>query len=159
MRIATLIILGGLALAASARELSVQVREGQLRASPSFLSQIRAVIPYAERVQVLAEQGDWLQVQPLSSPLQGWMHQSALTRQKLKLTAGEREATQTVTTDEQALAGKGFNPQVEAEFRSRNAEAAFAWVDKMEQREISPAAILAFLRKGGLLPQPRKEQN
>ena len=158
MRIAALIIFGCLILSASARELSVQIREGQLRAAPSFLSQIREIVPYTERVKVLAEQGDWMQVQPLASETKGWMHQSALTRKKLALAAGEREAAQTVTTSEQALAGKGFNPQVEAEFRSRNAEAAFQWVDKMEQRKVLPGAIQTFLREGGLAPETDKEK-
>jgi SH3-like domain-containing protein len=113
-----------------AREMSVQVREAQLRATPSFLSPVKERIPYTERVNILQEQGDWMHVQPLSVNTQGWMHSSALTRKKLTLTAGDQAATQSVTTDEQALAGKGFNAQVESEYRQRNANLRFEWVDR-----------------------------
>jgi hypothetical protein len=157
MRKIAIFILGMLALSAHAREMSVQVREGQLRAAPSFLSPVRELIPYTERVRVLTEQGDWMQVQRTTSPSQGWMHQSALTRKKLAITAGERQATQGVTTDEQALAGKGFNPQVESEFRNRNPQANFAAVDTMEKRETTPAQLQRFLVEGGLVKNNQTE--
>lgn len=144
---------------ARTREMTVQVREAQLRTAPSFLSQIRERIPYTQRVNILEERGDWLHVQTQSSQNKGWMHQSSLTQKKLTLTAGEQQATQSVTTDEQALAGKGFNAQVEAEFRKRNADAAFALVDKMEQRTVTPQAIQIFLIDGGLIsPDANQEE-
>jgi hypothetical protein len=45
------------------------------------------------------------------------MHSSALTKKKLKLAAGEADAATTVSSEEQALAGKGFNSDVEAKFK------------------------------------------
>lgn len=134
-----------------ARELSVQVREAKLRATPSYLGRILASLPYTARVTLIAEQGDWLNVKTPENNATGWMHQSALTKKKLALTAGEEQATQSVTTDEQALAGKGFNSQVEAQFQKRNQQTAFALVDKMEKRSISLSQIQAFLQKGDLV--------
>ncbi|NTW06746.1 MAG: hypothetical protein HGA29_02760, partial [Syntrophaceae bacterium] len=48
------------------------------------------------------------------------------------------------------LAGKGFNPEVEKEFKNRNKEISFHWVDKMEQIRIPETEKQKFAREGGL---------
>ncbi len=149
-----LFLAGGIDRGWAAREMSVQVREGQLRSAPSFLSRVQELLPYTQRVTVLETSGDWLRVQPIDQmDQQGWMHNSALTPKKLALTAGEIDAGTTVTTEEQALAGKGFSAEVEAEYKERNAELRFDWVDRMEQTDVPIDAIQRFLVEGGLLVQ------
>ncbi len=143
-----------LALPAAARQktLSVQVREGQLRTSPGFLSRVVAVVPYTEQVSVLEERTDWLRVRTEDAGHEGWMHASALTAQHLKLASGERDAQLGVSSDEQALAGRGFNSQVEAEFKQRNRNIDFARIDRMEALKIPVATLQDFLAEGGLRP-------
>ena len=56
--------LAGLAfLAAGAVDRTVQVREAQLRATPSFLGKLTGACAYGTRVTVLETQGDWEKVQ------------------------------------------------------------------------------------------------
>ena len=50
--------------------------------------------------------------------------------------------------DELALAGKGFNSDVEAAFKAGNKEIDFTWVNRMEKMKVSPAAVEKFLRQG-----------
>lgn len=140
---------------ATARDMSVQVREGQLRSAPSYLSRILQTLPYTQRVTILETSGDWLQVQPLDTATKGWMHQSSLTRKKLALSAGDQDAETGVSTEEQALAGKGFNAQVEKAFKQRNEATRFDWVDRMENLDISIQAIQQFLKAGGLVTTPK----
>ena len=54
------------------------------------------------------------------------------------------------SASELQLAGKGFNPEVEKEFKNRNKDISFHWVDKMEQIKISEAEKLKFAREGDL---------
>lgn len=78
------------------------------------------------------------------------MHGSALTKKKVVMQAGGQDAQVAASGEELALAGKGFNQQVEAEFKERNPSVDFKWVDWMEKSVFSPEDILAFLRAGGV---------
>ena len=132
--------------------MSVQVREGQLRSAPSYLSRVLATLDYTTSVTILKEQGPWMLVRPADSTTQGWMHSVSLTKKNLKLESGDKDATTAVSTDEQALAGKGFNSDVEAKFKERNAKINFAAVDKMETITIPIATITSFLKEGDVKP-------
>lgn len=140
--------LGVLALvAAPASRLSVQVKQGQMRLSASFLGKVVATVAYGTQVEVLRTQGDWMQVKGPGG--QGWMHKSALTTKKLTMASGSGTVKSGVSSGELALAGKGFDAQVEAEYR-KQAKADFAAVDRLERREVSAEARRAFVQKGGL---------
>jgi len=139
------------ALAARAREMSVQVRSGQIRSTPSFLGQIVAPVEYGDRVTVLSEQGAWSKV---ASPegAEGWIHTSALTKKKIVLRAGDEDVSTGASSDELALAGKGFNSDVEAQFKAENKDIDFTWVDTMETWVVDPQEMQRFLKEGGVIP-------
>lgn len=126
----------------------VQVREGQIRERPSFLGAVAAVVEYGDRVYVLREQGPWRWVEV--EDVQGWMHESALTRQRIQLAAGEADAAGVATEQEMALAGKGFSAEVENEFRARHDTISFEWIDRMETFEKTPQRLIDFLNTGGV---------
>jgi len=66
------------------------------------------------------------------------------------MVAGGRGTKEAASSSELQLAGKGFNPEVEKEFKNRNKEISFRWVDKMEQIRISEAEKQKFAKEGGL---------
>lgn len=132
--------------------MSVQVESSQVRASPSFLGAIFAQIKYGDRVAVVDEQNGWMKVS-LPDGRQGWVHGSALTRKKIVLSAGRTDSTTGASADELALAGKGFNSDVEAEFRAHNKDLDFTWVDRMEKIVIDLKTIQRFLEEGSVSPQ------
>lgn len=136
------------ALAARDKHMSVQVREAQVRSAPGFLSKILATVPYTEQVSVLEEKADWVHVQTENGAIDGWMHNTALTSKRLKLSGSGPDAQLAVSSEEQALAGKGFNSDVEKQFKERNKSADFADVDKMEKLNIPPETIKRFLVEG-----------
>lgn len=142
----------GLALAVpaagGAQFMSVQVQQGQMRATPSFLGQVVANLPYGSQVEALTQQGPWTQVR--AGGRSGWMHQSALTRKRIAMNAGQRDAQVAASGSELALAGKGFNSDVEAQFKANNRNVDFSWVDRMEKIKVSAVEAAAFLRVGGL---------
>ena len=81
------------------------------------------------------------------------MHTSALSAKRIVLVAGQEEARTAASNDELALAGKGFNADVEAAFKARNKAIDFSWIDRMEAMRIAPSALQAFLRAGALSPR------
>jgi hypothetical protein len=54
-------------------------------------------------------------------------------------------------TSDVILAGKGFNKEVEKEYRASDPSARFDLVDKVEQSSrVSPAEVARFRKAGGL---------
>jgi SH3-like domain-containing protein len=134
--------------------LSVQVKEGELRATPSFLGKIVARVAYGDRVNLIEERGAWKKVSLKDGYLQGWMHASALTTKRIALKAGQSNVQTGATQDELALAGKGFNEQVESSFRKQNKNLDYTWINRMETFKVSSDTMRSFLVQGDVvLPQ------
>jgi hypothetical protein len=56
------------------------------------------------------------------------------------------------SSDEVALAGKGFTPEVESSYRSKHPEMKFAEVDKIETFKVDPTTLQTFIKEGDLKP-------
>jgi len=108
---------------------------------------------YGDRVEAIEEaNGGWLRVR-LPGGATGWVHETAVTDEKLlPLPQAGGVPRGSVSQDEVALAGKGFNPQVEAKYREQNPsrEELFRLVDAMERRDVPEAEMEAFLFEGRL---------
>jgi hypothetical protein len=132
--------------------MSVQVKRGEVRATPYFLGKIVATLSYGDRVEVLGSKESWFRVSLKGKDVTGWMHASALSEKRILLKAGEADAPVAASSGELALAGKGFNADVEAEFKARNRNIDFTWIDRMQEMKVPPERIAAFLQEGGLVP-------
>ncbi|MCB1151831.1 SH3 domain-containing protein [bacterium] len=148
--LALLLLLAAAVLAAGPQR-SVQVREGKLRQSPSFLGKITADVAYGDRMEVLEETAGWTRVRD-GSGRSGWIHASALTEKKVVLKAGQGDVAAGASGEEIALAGKGFNEEVEKTYRAANPDVDFAWVDRMETWKVTPDQAAAFVSAGKLVP-------
>ena len=126
---------------------SVQVREGQLRDRPSFLGKKVAVVAYGDRVVQLEEKAGWMKVRGAPG-VEGWIHGSALTEKTIVLKAGEQDVATGASGDELALAGKGFNEEVEGKYRASNPNVDFTWIDRMETWKVTAEQAFAFLEAG-----------
>ena len=126
--------------------LSVQVKQGQLRSTPSFLGSVTATLAYGDKVELIEDKGAWKMV--AIRKIKGWMHMSALTTKTIALQAGKANVKTGATSSELALAGKGFNAKVEAEFKSKNKNIDYTGVDRMEELAVKPDQMQAFLKQG-----------
>ena len=147
-RIGTAVLLFLLAGAAFAIEpgdpIAVSVREGELRSAPGFLSTIEERVPYGASLTALGVRGDWVRVRVESSGGEGWLHSTAvLPPGEMNLTGATSDDTGT-TSREIALAGRGFNEQVEQEYQEQQ-ELDFAGVDEMETLLLPPSELGDFL--------------
>ena len=138
------------AVGATGQMKSVSVKETALRMAPMPFGRILATLRYGDQVTVEKEVNGWLQVREQRKGSQGWVHLSALTGKRIVLQAGEGDVAAAASGEELALAGKGFNRQVEASFKERNRELDYAAVDRMETAVISTALSEEFIRNGGL---------
>jgi len=135
-------------LAAQSKTMSVQVREAPVRSSPSFLGPIITDLNYGDRVEVLEVRSGWAHINLPSGKGQGWLHSSELTAEQIALKAGSNVSSG-ASSSEVALAGKGFNEQVEQEYRSETS-LDYTWVDKMEKIAYTPQQLVDFLKAGRL---------
>lgn len=149
-----LCVLGtSVAWSADKGSMSVQVKKSQVRTAPSFLARIIATLDYGDRVYIVSRQGNWSQIFLASAGVKGWVHSSALTTKRIVLKAGAADVNKTATSDELALAGKGFNKKVEGEYRNNNKNLDYSSIDRMEQVKVSQSAIRKFLKEGAVSPQ------
>jgi hypothetical protein len=132
------------------KTMSIQIRKCHTRQSPSFLAQVTGTLPYGRKVDVIIEQESWIQVICKESGISGWVHTSALTPKKIIMIAGEKDVPISAQSEEYALAGKGFNKDVENRFRSQNPDLNFTWIDRMERFIVSARHKDTFLAAGQL---------
>jgi hypothetical protein len=149
-----LICLNGFpAFAAGQKMMSIQVKNGEIRSTPSFLGRVVVRLSYGDRVYVREKRGPWVRVGLPESINEGWIHTSVLTPKKIILNPGAADVQTSASSDELALAGKGFNKQVENEFRGKNPNMNYAWIDRMEKFVVSQKQIKQFLMEGDLSPE------
>jgi len=137
------------ASAALAASMSVQVRNGKVRATPSQLGKVVATVDYGAVVQTGALQRGWYPVTTADGKT-GWLHTSALSAKPIAMRAGTSDAATGVSSDEVALAGKGFNEQVETKLKA-DGTLDYTWVDRMTAFVVDAETIKKF-RADGHLP-------
>jgi len=140
-----LAVSASVALAAS---MSVQVRNAKVRATPSQLGRVVASVEYGAVVQTGALQRGWYPVTTADGQ-KGWLHESALSAKPISMQAGTSDAATGVSSDEVALAGKGFNEQVEAKLKA-DGTLDYSWVDRMAAFVVSEEQIRQFRAQGNL---------
>ena len=129
----------------------VQVRETQIRESPSFVGRVLGTAAYGQQLRVERKSGAWSLISPAAGRPGGWVHSSALSAKKIALSAGSSRSGG-ASSQEVSLAGKGFNAQVEAQYRAGNAALDYATIDRMEALKFSPEELGRFMTEAGLAP-------
>lgn len=137
--------------AAGAKIMSVQMKQSELRSSPSGLGSVVTTVKQGDALTVIEEKGMWTKVS-LGDKV-GWIPSSSLVKGTLKVKAGDKDAQVVASSDEMSLATKGFTSQVEADFKNQHKDIDFTWVDKMGQIKISAEAMRNFLKQGAVEPE------
>ena len=157
MRTRRIIVIALLLLAAVAvfaadalPERSVIVKETQVRDKPSYAGKILGKLVYTDRVQVLElpAGSSWAKVRLAAKKLEGWVHLSALAKdEKPVVKAGTTDVAAGASGSEVALAGKGFNPEVEAEYK-KDPTLNYAAVDEMEEYVVAAGGAVRVHHAG-----------
>ena len=128
--------------------MSVQVKQGPVRATPSFTGKVVGTLNYGQQVQVAEKKIPWLKISA-DGGMSGWMHESALSKKRFVMSGEGATAPTAASSEELALAGKGLL-EVEKQFKMQHPEADFAAVDRMERRKVSQEEKTQFLKDGGI---------
>ena len=139
---------------AAGKFLTAQVQKTRVRSGPDFfMSKGLTELKYGQRVEVVGTKGTWTKIR-LGSGQEGWVTTSALTTKKIKLSSGTRNARVKAGEEELALAGRGFSPAVEDNYRRSNRRLDYTWVDRMQTDpafQVSLEQMRVFLIQGKLL--------
>ena len=123
----------------------VAVRQAAVRTSTWFFAGTRGHIQMGEQVAVLRLSGNWAEIRSSSNPaLNGWTSLGNLSHRVIVAEGTSASAR------EVALAGKGFDRDVENAFRAAG-DLNFEDVDRMEALYVSMEDLFMFMVEGRLL--------
>lgn len=135
--------------------LTVTKRETKLRSQKKLFAPGLADLKEGDRVSLVQREGAWARVTwapPAGDRVTGWLHESDVSSKKDVRLSGQG-IREKYSVSEAEAARKGFNPQVEKEYRDRNPslDAAYQLVDHIQAVTVPEAEIERFLRDGRLL--------
>jgi hypothetical protein len=145
----TITILGLILIPAmvSAETANVITKENAIRKDCKFFSPVRAKVKYEDELEILSRKGDWFLVK--FGRTKGCIHKSAIEKKEFSL-SGLLGSGGDASSDEVALAGKGFNPQVESSYKKKHPDLNFGLVDEIEGYTVLDEKLKNFIKKGGL---------
>ncbi|GHV77181.1 hypothetical protein AGMMS49942_20020 [Spirochaetia bacterium] len=118
----------------------------EIKKSTAFFADTLGTLSYGAPVSVLQENGKWVRIKSLEAPeISGWVAAASLTTKRIIASAGKTSAS----ANEIALAGKGFNQEVENAYK-QSGTLDYAAIDAMEAIQIPNGQLLNFLREGHL---------
>ncbi len=133
----------------AAETLIVKVQLTGLRKTPKFYAPVLLNLSAGEKIEKISSQEGWLQVKTANGVV-GWVHSSAVQVQKFDLMAMDKGMKTQASASEVALAGKGFNRQIEENYRAEHRDVSYVWVDKMILTKVPASDVEEFMRQGML---------
>ena len=116
-----------------------------LKTSTGFFAGTRGTLEYGAQVTVLQVKGKWVEVQSTAKPaLSGWTAQANLSAKRIV-----SASTGLASAEEVALAGKGFNREVENAYKA-DGKYNYEDVDKTEAQTVPEKELYDFLVEGHL---------
>ena len=140
-----LLMMTSMAMAAAVK---VITQEAMIRTDKRFFSPALVRAPFGAALQELGREGDWFRVNYQGK--EGWIHKSAVQEQKFQLSSLAGGQAEEASRDEVALAGKGFNPEVEKAFRDKNPKMRYDLVNQVQAYRVEEQKLQAFIRTGNL---------
>ena len=122
----------------------IAVRSATLKSSTWFFASSRGTLALGAQVTVLQVDGNNAEVRSsTNSSLSGWTSVSNLSARQIVSSSSSASAS------EVALAGKGFNQEVEDSYK-RGGQLNYSAVDDTEKITVSQSELLQFVRDGRL---------
>ena len=118
----------------------VAVKTTSLKSSTGFFSKDLGTLSLGDAVTIINDDGKWSQIQ--AGGLAGWVTSSSLSARRVTT------SNSAVTASEIAMAGKGFSPDMEMEYRKNGLD--YSMVDSMEQITVPATELFRFINEGRL---------
>jgi uncharacterized protein YgiM (DUF1202 family) len=124
----------------------VAAKTVKVKSSTGFFAGTRGTLSYGAQVRILQVKGNWSEIQSVSgNSLSGWVNTSNLTSKRINPSGTGTSAS----AGEVALAGKGFNEEVENAYKSEN-RLNYAGVNAVEAVTVAEQDLYNFLVEGHL---------
>lgn len=146
--ISFIIVIISTSLSLGAETATVITKQDNIRESCRFYSPVKATVHYNDVVEIISKEGDWYRVK--FKKVQGCIHKSAVEKSSISLSNLVGSEKQSASGDEVALAGKGFNPQVEAVYKKENPNLDYRAVNRVENFKVSENKLRQFIQSGRL---------
>ena len=124
----------------------VAAKTVELKSSTGFFASTQGKLGYGVAVTVLQINGKWAEVRAASGSVSGWTTIANLSSKRIVSGGGTGGAT----ASEVALAGKGFNQEVENAYKA-GGRLNYADVDKTEAQKVTNQELYNFIVEGHLL--------
>jgi hypothetical protein len=148
--LALALAVGGVAVAGvkAGSSLTVRVLSAKVMTTPKFIGATAATLSRGDALTVKEVKGDWYRVEGAAK---GWIHKGNVLEGKVALsTTPGGGGGGSASRDEVELAGRGFTPQLESNYRQANPQLDFSHVDAIEKTGLDPAELEAFVAEGRL---------
>jgi hypothetical protein len=124
----------------------VAAKTVKVKSSTGFFAGTRGTLNYGAQVRILQLKGKWSEIQSLAgNSMAGWVNTSNLTAKRIVSSGAGTSAS----AREVALAGKGFNEEVEKAYKTE-ARLNYAGVNAVEAITVSERDLYNFLQEGHL---------
>jgi len=126
--------------------LYVAIKNVALKSSTGIFASTRGTLNYGDQVTVIQVNGRYVEVRSaVNSSLTGWTASANLSARQVAAST-----TSTATAREVALAGKGFNQEIEDSYRGQQGNLNYTDVDRMEMIMVNEDELYQFLVEGRL---------
>ena len=117
-----------------------------LKSSTGFFASNKGTLSYGEQVTVLQVNGKWVEVRSTANPsVSGWTASSNMSAKRIVAVENAGSAS----AKEVALAGKGFNQEIENTYKAKGT-LNYADVDKTEKLTVPQNELYNFVVDGHL---------
>ena len=147
----SIILCSGVCFSASFKsgaKVQVSVKSASLKSGLGFFSKSVGKVSYGDSLIVIESNSKKSKVRLSSnSSVSGWIPNGSLTTKKITKTGS---SSVNASSNELALAGKGFSEEAEKAFKSSNGNLNYAQVDQIEKITVSESELSAFITEGHL---------
>jgi SH3-like domain-containing protein len=116
-----------------------------VKAGTGFFAAKRGTLACGDQVTILQVNGKWAEVRSANGAVSGWLAATSLSARRIVATGSGSGAS----ASEVALAGKGFNQEVENAYKA-GGTLNYADVDKTEAITVAEDVLLKFINDGHL---------
>jgi len=142
-----LVLLVSALVASALEEVRVVEREARVRADKRKFGDSLRTLQEGETVALLSADPPWVRVK--AGDVEGWLHESAITRDKHYVFSRANLASN-VEASERTAGQKGFDKATEQSYRASKPEleAAFRLVDGLDARRVDETRVAKFIADG-----------
>ncbi len=125
---------------------TVRVMSAKVMKSPKFIGPAAGAVARGDQLTIAEIKGDWYRV---TGAAKGWINRTNVMEGKVALSS-KPGGGGAASRDEVELAGRGFTPDVEQEYRGKHPDLDFSHVEAIEATGLDFAELEAFVAEGEL---------